>query len=203
MAQISCKNCGQLIYDDAASCPYCGTATNGYGKLTFEWEGFRAVNDLRMYITLNGENIGTEESYSFANGFSVQTPITSDEANITLAMPIDIPTGLFNFKYKNKDNFVCSLEKGKNYTCKISYSRLSGRFSYEISDNNGDVTYKKGPSKGWMLFCALTAIMLIAIFILLILFGDSRADWRLGGFTLGIIGWGVVRIFRKIKDKKK
>lgn len=203
MAQITCKNCGQLIYDDAASCPYCGAATNGYGKLTFEWEGSWAVNDARMYITLNGENIGTEESYSFANGFSVQTPITSDEANITLVMPIDIPTGLFNFKYKNKDNFVCSLEKGKNYTCKISYSRMSGRFTYEISDDNGNITYKKGLSKGWILFCTLTAIMLIAIFILLILFGDSRVYWRLGGIILGIICWGVGMIFRKIKDKRK
>lgn len=202
MAQITCKNCGQLIYDDAASCPYCGTATNGYGKLTFEWEGSWAVNDTRMYITLNGENIGTEESYSFVNGFSVQAPITSDEANIALVMPIDISTTGF-FKYKYKDNFVCSLEKGKNYTCKLSYSRLLGRFTYEISDDNGNITYKKVPSKGWMLLWPLLAIMFIAIFILLFLLEGSRAYWILGGYTLGIIGWGVVMISRKIKDKKK
>lgn len=189
-----------MIYDDAASCPYCGAATNGYGILTFEWEGIWAVNDFRMYITLNGENIGTEESYSFVNGFSVQTPITSDEANIALAVPNDVSLVFFNRKYKYKDNFVCSLEKGKNYTCKITFSRLSGRFTYEISDDNGDVTYKKGLSKGWRLFYTLAAIMLIAIFILLILFGDSRVHGKL---IIGFICVGVSMIFRKIKDKKK
>lgn len=151
MALIKCKKCGNEISDQAAFCPNCGTkvevATNNYGTLTFEWKGTWVAVDTDVYLTINGQSAGDKKCYSFKEGFSFDTPITSDYTNI----------GVKAGKLLN-DNIECNFEKGKNYTCTFSYSRLGGAFTYEVTDDNGNVVYKKGLSTGRKIMCVVGAI---------------------------------------------
>lgn len=154
MALIICPACGKPISDKAENCIHCGIvlgitnnditplkttelATNGYGKLTFEWKGLWMAANTDIYITLNGQGVGKQKSYSFKDGFSVDTPIISDYANI----------GIKVGKRLN-DNVECNFEKGKNYTCTFSYNRWVGAFTYKVTDDNDNVICKKGLSTG-------------------------------------------------------
>lgn len=167
MALINCPHCGKPISDKAEKCIHCGIvlgktnnditplkttelATNGYGKLTFEWKGLWMAANTDIYITLNGQGVGNQKSYSLKDGFCFETPITSDYANIGIKL------GKF-FKYDKE----CHFEKGKNYTCTFSYSRWTGALTYIVTDDNGNVISRKGYSIGRIIINILGAIALI------------------------------------------
>lgn len=167
MALINCPHCGKPISDKAEKCIHCGIvlgktnnditplkttelATNGYGKLTFEWKGLWMAANTDIYITLNGQGVGNQKSYSLKDGFYFETPITSDYANIGIKL------GQF-FKYDKE----CHFEKGMNYTCTFSYSRWTGALTYVVTDENGNVISRKGYSIGRIIINILGAIVLI------------------------------------------
>lgn len=154
MALIKCKKCGNEISDQAAFCPNCGTKveleTSNHGTLTIEWKGTWMVVDTNVYLTLNGQSVGDKKCYSFKDGFSVDTPITSDYANI----------GVKVGKLCN-DNIECNFEKGKNYTCTFSYNRWMGAFTYKVTDDNGNVVCKKGYSIGRKIVAAAGAAVIV------------------------------------------
>lgn len=158
MALITCKKCGKSVSDQAEKCPHCGTKveleTNSYGTLTIEWKGMWMAVDTDVYLTLNGQSVGERNCYSFIKGFSVDTPILSDYANI----------GVKAGKFLN-DNIECKFEKGMNYKCTFSYSRLSGAYTYKITDVNGNIVCKKGLSAGRKIMCILGAILILFLVI--------------------------------------
>lgn len=169
MALINCKNCGQTISDQAAFCPHCGTKTgletNGYGTLTFEWAGTWMARDTNVHLSLNGQDTGNKDGYSFKDGFSVNTPITSDRAII----------GVKIGKTYN-DDIECNFEKGKNYTCTFSYSRYIGAFTYVVTDDSGNVVCKKGYSKKLKIKVILSTLFLVGIFAINIIFWGNLIE---------------------------
>lgn len=140
MALIRCNSCRNNISDKATVCPHCGAKTDngakGTGTLTFKWKGAWMAADTDIHISVNGQSVGKEQSYSFKKGFTEKTPISSGNTLIRISVG----------RLVSDDRVMCCFEEGKNYTCTFHYSRFIGAFTYEIANEEGYVVYNKGYS---------------------------------------------------------
>lgn len=146
MALITCDYCGNRVSDKATSCPHCGAAltfggamptaeSEHFGTLTFKWKGMWMLMDGSIRISMNGARVENCESYSLIDGFTFSTPITSNLVNIGVKVKNSLmPT----------NKFSCNFEKGKNYTCTLRYNRFFGAFSFEVTDEQGNLVARKG-----------------------------------------------------------
>ncbi len=144
MALVNCPHCGKVLSDKATQCPHCGesveSSADNFGTLTFKWKGAWVLLDAKIHITLNGENAGDSEYYSFKKGFEFDVPIKSDKAEIK----IKHGSGLTS----RTNTLDCKFEKGMNYTCILSYDKVTGGFLSKVTNEDGDVVFKEEP-KGW------------------------------------------------------
>lgn len=158
MALLECPNCGRMLSDKAIKCPHCGTAIK-YGTLTilhkknniFVLEPF--ANIQRITFTLDGNLIEKIGSGSFIKGEKIIQPIKRDRTRI------GVKIGMY------RDNVECVFEKGVNYICTLSYSKIWGCFSCEITTDKGIIIHRQGISKTnkskLILFAILYTILLI------------------------------------------
>lgn len=144
MALVNCPHCGKVLSDKATQCPHCGESVepsaDNFGTLTFKWKGAWVLLDSKVYISLNGQNVGDCNYYSFKKGFEFDIPIKSENAEIK----IKLGSGLTS----RTSILECKLEKGLNYTCILAYDRVVGGFMSKITNEEGDVVFKEVP-KGW------------------------------------------------------
>lgn len=159
MALIRCNSCGNEISDKAAFCPHCGAkagnGAKGTGTLTFKWKGAWMAADTDIHISVNGQNVGREQTYSFKKGFTEQMPISSGNTLIRISVG----------RMVSDDRIMCSFEEGKNYTCTFHYNRVIGAFTYEIANEEGYVVYNKGYSTKRKVV-TIVGLVLLAVLVL-------------------------------------
>lgn len=132
---MKCSKCGAENPKDSAFCSNCGepivqessndsSSSNNFGTLTFMWGGMWMLTDPKVYITLNGENVGNSNYYSFKKGFEFKVPIKSDNAEIKIKM---------GSLFSPAARLECKFKLGVNYICILSYDNFLGRLRPKLS----------------------------------------------------------------------
>lgn len=128
MALIICSECGAKVSDKASACPQCGApivVSNEFGTLHINWDGKWMMVDTSIDLLINGQSVG---KFSFKEGFSIDVPIPSKDTEIEVKYSFRTARHTFSF------------EPHKDYTCNLAYSRFTGGFGFELSDEVGNVT---------------------------------------------------------------
>ena len=182
----SCKYCGGRITGRASVCPNCGsplgtavdTPNGGGGNLHIEWEGAWMLVDAKIELLVNKKRIGL---YPFIDGFSVDVPIEEEKTEVR------VKCSFRNVKH------TFDLDPNQNYNLKVTYSRITGGFGFELKDVDGHVEIDS--LNGWL--GLLFFLFPIVGFIYAICIRRDKPAAFASAMTTSVCGmlfWWIIRI---------